>query len=126
MRHGPRSAPRPKGMSTTLCSGGREDVQLCEVRSRYSPYVDLVWSGLDGPVTRSHVCDADPSLGSAPYSGQPWSKMGHAARIRWLAEHGWSDPIVLDWSQDVPVVDGNHRLCAALWRGDKEILTCSG
>lgn len=99
---------------------------LSELRARYNPYVDLIWRGLDGPLTRSQVHDADPAEGSTPYSGQEWSKGQHASRIRWLAEHGWSDPIVLDWSQPVPVVDGNHRLCAALWRGDAEILTCPG
>lgn len=94
---------------------------LSYIKSRYNPFVDLVWSGCDGPVTRSQVCDADPLDGAEPYSGGIWSKAQHAARIRHLAEHGWGDPIVIDWTQDVPVLDGNHRLAAALWRGDTSI-----
>lgn len=53
----------------------------------------------------------------------------HAGRIRYLAESGWSDAIMLDVGipilgyigPDWPVTDGNHRLAAASLRGDKTI-----
>lgn len=54
----------------------------------------------------------------------------HAGRIRYLAEHGWSDAIELDvgvpvlgyWGPDWPCTDGNHRLAAAILRRDTHIL----
>lgn len=58
----------------------------------------------------------------------------HAERIAYLVVHGWDDPIEIDvgvpsmgchvgW----PVLDGNHRLYAAMYRGDPEIrATVSG
>lgn len=64
----------------------------------------------------------------------------HIERIAWLVVHGWEDPIEIDVG--VPflgccprllapaywiVCDGNHRLAAAIYRGDSRILaSCSG
>lgn len=53
----------------------------------------------------------------------------HAGRIAYFVKHGWKDAIHIDvgvpslgchvwW----PVQDGNHRLAAAIYRGDKTIL----
>lgn len=54
----------------------------------------------------------------------------HARRIAWLVKHGWSDAIEVDIGipsmgcyPEWPVLDGNHRLYAAVIRGDREILT---
>lgn len=96
-------------------------MKISDIKARYNPFVDLFWVGLDGPVSRSQVHDADPLDGAEPYTGGLWSKAQHAARIRYLAVHGWDDPIIIDWSQEIPVTDGNHRLAAALWRGDDQI-----
>jgi hypothetical protein len=52
----------------------------------------------------------------------------HAARIAYLVKHGWDDNIDIDvgvpslgavghW----PYTDGNHRICAAILRGDTHI-----
>lgn len=52
----------------------------------------------------------------------------HAGRIAYFVKHGWKDAIGIDvgvpslgchvrW----PVQDGNHRLAAAIYRGDKVI-----
>ncbi|MBG6083188.1 hypothetical protein [Rubrivivax gelatinosus] len=54
----------------------------------------------------------------------------HVGRIRYLAHSGWSDAIELDVGCPVlgyagpawPCVDGNHRLSAAILRGDATIL----
>lgn len=43
----------------------------------------------------------------------------HAQRIAFLVKHGWDDPIQID--QNGFVLDGNHRLRAAAFRGDAEI-----
>ncbi len=52
----------------------------------------------------------------------------HEARIAWLVKHGWGDTIQLDvGAPDLGchvawiVIDGNHRLAAAIYRGDKTI-----
>lgn len=53
----------------------------------------------------------------------------HAGRIAYFVVHGWADTIGIDvgvpslgchiaW----PVQDGNHRLAAAIYRGDETIL----
>jgi len=55
----------------------------------------------------------------------------HIQRIAYLYVHGWDDAIVIDvgcpslgYINDNPIIDGNHRLYAALLRGDDTIL-CS-
>lgn len=62
------------------------------------------------------VNDADPLI--------------HAQRIAWLVRTGWEDAIEIDvgipnmgYIPEWPIVDGNHRLYAALLRRDKTILT---
>lgn len=52
-----------------------------------------------------------------------------ACEVRYLAEHGWSDPIEVDIGVPCigyagpawPVLDGNHRVWAAALRGDRFI-----
>lgn len=55
----------------------------------------------------------------------------HIARIAFLVTYGWSDPITLDvgtqelaaLDDELPFLeDGNHRFCAAIYRGDHTIL----
>ena len=58
----------------------------------------------------------------------------HAKRVAWLVVDGWNDPIHIDvgvpslgYEPDYVVDDGNHRLAAAILRGDETILAeCSG
>lgn len=61
------------------------------------------------------------------------SAVEHAARIAYLIANSWDDAIEIDvgvpsmgchiaW----PVTDGNHRLAAAAYRGDKTILADVG
>lgn len=54
----------------------------------------------------------------------------HLGRIQWLADNGWEDPIFMEVGFDIrvwPVTDGNHRLCAAILRGDTTItVECFG
>lgn len=70
------------------------------------------------------------ALYSQPLNGNPdVAPELHAGRIAYFVEHGWKDAIGIDvgvpslgchvrW----PVQDGNHRLAAAIYRGDKTIL----
>ncbi len=52
----------------------------------------------------------------------------HAMRIAWHATAGWTDPIEIDvgvpglgYRPEWPILDGNHRLYAAVARGDVNI-----
>jgi len=58
---------------------------------------------------------------------------GHAARIAVLLDDGWSDAISIEFnyfsaeqSLNWPIIDGNHRLYAAILRGDRVILVTIG
>lgn len=72
-----------------------------------------------------------------PFSDGHWnflfSSSYHTERIAYLAHHGWDDPIQMDVGVpslhcyvDWPVMDGNHRLAAAIYRKDATILACVG
>ena len=67
-----------------------------------------------------------PVLTASIHKPEPASV--HEARIAWLVKHGHEDTIQLDVG--VPslgchvnwiVIDGNHRLAAAIYRGDETI-----
>lgn len=56
------------------------------------------------------------------------SSIDHAQRIAYFVHNGWQDPIVIDvgvptlgFNPDWIIWDGNHRLAAAIYRGDKFI-----
>ena len=51
------------------------------------------------------------------------SRAEHIRRIAWFVAHSDSKPITVlrSWAVKWPVKDGNHRLAAAIIRGDKEI-----
>lgn len=82
-----------------------------------------------GPVTEAMVreCLVDGLFRSKPIriDSPPHH---HAQRIAYLVVNGWSDPIDIDVGVpslhcyvDWIVQDGNHRLAAAMVRGDEEI-----
>lgn len=58
----------------------------------------------------------------------------HESRVAWLVIHGWNDPIEVDFGSPVlwgtdwwAITDGNHRLAAAIYRGEASILAdCAG
>lgn len=58
----------------------------------------------------------------------------HHRRVAWLVEHGWEKPIDLDFGvvgfenpYSYPLIDGHHRLAAALYRESPSIDgACSG
>lgn len=62
-------------------------------------------------------------------SGRVFTPEDHAARIAYLVVHPSEEPIEVDFGipalncyVDWPITDGNHRLAAAIIRGDKSIL----
>jgi hypothetical protein len=71
---------------------------------------------------------SDPDYDSARWHAE--NRAYHIARIAFLVTYGWSDPITVDiglpdldpgFPLDA-VEDGNHRLSAAIYRGDYTIL----
>lgn len=98
------------------------------------PLRDFIWVGLDSPLSEYEVFSAleDGELEPMPFSerpaGEEWNREDHAARIAYLVRFGWEDPIWLDVGVPGmgppvfnPVVDGHHRLAAAIIRGDEWI-----
>lgn len=60
--------------------------------------------------------------------GHDWPVSRHVARIAYLVVHGWTDPVQVDvgipsmgFAVPWPLTDGNHRLAAAVARGDEQI-----
>lgn len=99
------------------------------------PLRDPPWPDLrvcvDEQLIRQAYCDlisgrADPNAFSRPLSDRQYlDGRHHAGRVAWLAMNGWPDTISID-ATDItrglwPVSDGNHRLAAALLRGDTHI-----
>lgn len=103
-------------------------LRLCNPFKAISP-----WG--TGRVTKKMVAQAlrrSLDLASAPV--EPGAgPHEHAARIAYLAQYGWDDALEVDvgipsmgchvnWA----VTDGNHRLAAAAFRGDADILASVG
>lgn len=96
------------------------------------PLEDSPWD--TEPVTKEMVAEA-LSLGlevSHPIPSDAHAR-AQAARIAFLVRHGWDDAIEIDvgipsmqFQVDWPVIDGNHRLAAAAYRGDADILASVG
>jgi len=98
------------------------------VRSIVDPFeVDPWGSGL---VTHQMMKESNPI--AEPWNpdddDQLWNIEQQAGRIRWLVENEWKDPIYIDVG--VPtlgyylktILDGHHRLGAAIYKGDSAIL----
>lgn len=99
-----------------------------------NPYEYVVWQGLEAPITQEEIAQAIESeeFEKDPLPDSPartLTRKEHIARIAYLATNGWDDAIHFDVGVpslgcfiDWPLVDGNHRLAAAIYRGDKDIL----
>lgn len=95
----------------------------------------------EGPITRDMVYT---SLMIGTYDRAAWSYSSelspsdlpvefrytpewHAQRIAYLIVHGWNDPIEIDIGipslgyRCYPLLDGHHRVCAAVYREDEMI-----
>ena len=97
-----------------------------------NPYESTVWSSKVVRKKDVQMAITAGLLESAPYCmalEDDWDHQTHVQRIAWLVANGWSDPIevdvgipVLGFHVNWPVTDGNHRLAAAIYRGDERIL----
>lgn len=91
----------------------------------------------DGPILHKEIETAIP----APYpfsdnialTEEGEKRTFHVGRIKYLAQKGWNDPIVIDVGSPAlhcfvewPVRDGNHRLAAALYLNEPHILVAIG
>lgn len=97
-------------------------LSLSVLSSRYDPFEHEVWGT---PVTVDDVRQAlaERRLAAAPGGSD------HAARIAYLVENPASDPVSIDvgvpslgCAVSWPVVDGNHRVAAAIYRQDETVL----
>ena len=115
-------------------------VSVARLRKLCDPFAQPPWEGVAGLTTegvRQAMQDgfvlaqaySDPEQIGAPERIAAWTPEEHISRIAYLAHHGWAEPIEVDVGVpdmgcyvDWPVTDGNHRLAAAIVRGDKHIL----
>jgi hypothetical protein len=121
---------------------GDERLSVARLKRRANPLREDVWGV--GRLTLAEIAQAvrllraDPTCrdGSKPRRGglKPPSRQWHINRVAWLVVRGWKDAISVDvgvpfmgcWPSWI-VDDGNHRLVAAIYRGDETILaSCSG
>lgn len=94
----------------------------------FDPFVDPPWHDGQG-VSREGVASAirDGRLGTKPYSvsvfAPDWTKEMHEERIAWLVVNPTLDPLEIEFSAadylEMSIDDGNHRLAAAIYRGDE-------
>lgn len=74
------------------------------------------------------MADVELALTERRFAPEPGSD-DHAARIAYLVENPATDPIAIDvgvpalgyWGPSWMITDGNHRLAAAIYRGDATI-----
>lgn len=104
-------------------------VPVAALEALCNPFRTTPWTRR---VTRKMVeaCLEAGTLHAEPLDGNPDVPARlHASRIAYLVMHGWKDAVQIDvgvpslgchvrW----PVQDGNHRVAAAIYRGDEEIL----
>lgn len=109
-------------------------VSVACLRKLCDPFENPPWDGVAG-LTLDGVRQAmqEGFVLAQAYSGErrrtEWSTEDHIARIAYLAQEGWDKPIDVDVGVpslgchvEWPVIDGNHRLAAAIVRGDEYIL----
>jgi hypothetical protein len=105
-------------------------IPIERITNVYDPFAEPPW--YDG----SAVCIAgvrsaikENRLNPEPYSakkfGPDWTSRKHEERIAWLVLNPSHDPISIEFSYPnddaFSIDDGNHRLAAAIYRGDREI-----
>lgn len=118
-------------------------VDLSKLKELFNPFKSSVWVKLNSPITREEIKAAiDNGEFISPDEETPmyliWdesTREQHAKRIAWLVENFSHDfPIEIDFGiegfdslrHDI-VLDGCHRIAAAIYRGEKFIMAnCSG
>ncbi len=98
------------------------------------PFEEEVWYGCRPEISFTEVqdCINRGDLESAPYefisvvkSIEDWPRERHCQRVAWLVMNPAEDPIEIEISErGLDLIDGNHRLHAAVFRGDRTVLCC--
>jgi len=108
-------------------------IPLSSLTKKCNPFVSACWHFVE-PILEAEVADAiQNSLLLSPEK-ECENREQHIQRIAWFVVNGWNDCISIDVGVpalgcyvDWPVVDGNHRLAAAIYREDVFITSyCSG
>ena len=128
----------PKVPSRRVAAGSQDPgyrlVSVSRLSELCNPFANPPWEDVAG-LTIEGVRDAikdglrKTQAYSADAHASQWTVEDHIARIAHLATVGWVDPIHVDvgipfmscWV-DWPLLDGNHRMAAAMVRGDARIL----
>jgi len=91
-----------------------------------NPFKDQVWPCY-GLLSNDLIKNSEAL--EQPYSeiddgyDDSWIINHHASRVKWLVENGWDDPIIIDVGcHGSTILDGNHRLAAAIYKKDESIL----
>jgi hypothetical protein len=107
-------------------------VSVAKIVDLCNPLEASIWETVDVPITKEEVIAVPENemISEAYDSKLDWSERiekysrdWHIKRIAYLMRYGWTYPISLElWPETPwPVDDGNHRLMAAIFRGDSEI-----
>jgi hypothetical protein len=104
---------------------------VAKLREVQDPFTSNIWG--KGLLTEDEVVQAvaEGRLNGTPFSTDlldEWTHLMHVERVAYLVVNPSDKPIEVDVGiphlgchVDWPVQDGNHRLAAAICRGDKKI-----
>jgi hypothetical protein len=108
----------------------RGNIPLSRVSADHNPFENPPWHDGQG-VSMAGVRKAinEGRVRTTPYPASilatDWTDRMHEERIAWLVLNSWSDPIEIEFSypecESFSIDDGNHRLSAAIFRGDEDI-----
>lgn len=95
-----------------------------KLRLRYDPFAHSLWVPEPLTIEAVQAAISDGRLRASPWGGdaEDWTWLMHVERVAYLVMHPDPTPIWVDLNLFCPVVDGNHRLAAAIVRGDAGIL----
>jgi len=113
----------------------RLSIPLTELREHVDPVAGELW-GCQTLLTEDEIkqAESDGRFESTPWDTVkdqrhgPGSRDFHIGRIAYLVQHGWQDDehtirLNLDTTlgKSIGIDNGNHRICAALVRGDESL-----
>jgi len=112
-------------------------LDLAKLQECADPFESTVWHGMESPLTREEVAlaIAEGRLLAEPHPdysfglcGKEWGRQEHIERVAYLVVNPSPEPIWIDVGCEALglyvswiIQDGNHRLAAALYRGDTTI-----
>lgn len=103
-----------------------KDINIQDIEE-YSAFKKSIWFK-GKPITKQEVLDCikqnklmHPDRVLKGNNFIPCTRQQHIERIAWLVLNVKDDPITLNIKAPHPIIDGNHRLAAAIIRGDLTI-----